>query len=766
MASQYIRYPADQNSGGTITNINTTAVGPSVSIVAGSGINVGTVGNTITITNTAGTPSGTPETFAGFNALGALSTIPAWSFDSTTGEGIVFITGAQPTTIELLNLNSSAAVTGSLAGLDVNLNGASSTAGSNAINISLGNMTSSAGDIHAINIDVGTAVDNNPQGVIGISSNGRLQNTSQSDLIAGQVFQVGSRLAHLMHVPSGSPVTNTDSLGVNIAGDIWAEDNIADGVTAGLVGATGVGFVASLAVNATKTVDTLNVFLAASATPDPGVPTGGTVTNMSLIRTAPPLAQGGTLAVTNLYGLKIDSGLSSLATNSWGIYIADTTSNNHFGGPVDMKTLQLNGSTSGILSINASAVTTSHTLTMPAAQGAASTVLTNNGSGVLSWAAAIVTPVSIANGGTGQTTKAAAFDALSPMTTGGDIIYGGAAGTGTRLPNGTAGQVLQSNGTTTAPSWVTPASAGANTALSNLTSTSINQNLLPDTDTGRNIGTAASRWGTITAQVLQTSDGSSGMQIFPAGATSPSGASAPLMFGYAVSGAATNTAVITSTNATANATATANVLIESGNKTAGTGNSGNINIQTGTSAGGTRGSISLNGSSINANSTQIHNVTDPSSAQDAATKAYVDAQVSPVTTNTDVWTITSAGTVTSQSVWLTHVGDLLIVRGYFTSGTPAGAAFSIDFPSGITINTAKLPSSHQKLGSLDRITSGGGGFSSTGQGPYSIFYDGTTNNKVFCATTCASQTAYTKSNGSSIFAANDSGSFEFIVPVN
>ncbi len=36
------------------------------------------------------------------------------------------------------------------------------------------------------------------------------------------------------------------------------------------------------------------------------------------------------------------------------------------------------------------------------------------------------TTIAIANGGTGATTKAAAFNALSPMTTLGDIIYGGA----------------------------------------------------------------------------------------------------------------------------------------------------------------------------------------------------------------------------------------------------------------------------------------------------------------------------------------------------
>lgn len=61
--------------------------------------------------------------------------------------------------------------------------------------------------------------------------------------------------------------------------------------------------------------------------------------------------------------------------------------------------------------------------------------------------------VPLNKGGTGQTTKAAAFDALQPMTTGGDIIYGGASGTGTRLANGSSTQVLTSNGGTAAPSW-------------------------------------------------------------------------------------------------------------------------------------------------------------------------------------------------------------------------------------------------------------------------------------------------------------------------
>ena len=41
----------------------------------------------------------------------------------------------------------------------------------------------------------------------------------------------------------------------------------------------------------------------------------------------------------------------------------------------------------------------------------------------------------------------------NPMTTGGDIIYGGASGTPTRLANGSSGNILTSAGGTSAPAW-------------------------------------------------------------------------------------------------------------------------------------------------------------------------------------------------------------------------------------------------------------------------------------------------------------------------
>lgn len=52
------------------------------------------------------------------------------------------------------------------------------------------------------------------------------------------------------------------------------------------------------------------------------------------------------------------------------------------------------------------------------------------------------TTIAIANGGTGQTSAANAFIALSPLTTAGDLIYETAAPAPARLPIGTTGQLL------------------------------------------------------------------------------------------------------------------------------------------------------------------------------------------------------------------------------------------------------------------------------------------------------------------------------------
>ena len=70
----------------------------------------------------------------------------------------------------------------------------------------------------------------------------------------------------------------------------------------------------------------------------------------------------------------------------------------------------------------------------------------------------LTTALSISPGGTGSTTATAAFNALNPMTTAGDMLYESSPTVATRLPIGTTGQILTVSGGI--PTWATPAGGG------------------------------------------------------------------------------------------------------------------------------------------------------------------------------------------------------------------------------------------------------------------------------------------------------------------
>jgi len=76
-------------------------------------------------------------------------------------------------------------------------------------------------------------------------------------------------------------------------------------------------------------------------------------------------------------------------------------------------------------------------------------------------AAGLSATLAIASGGTGQTTASTAFNALSPITTTGDLIIGTGVNTASRLAIGSNGYLLTSNGTTA--SWAAAPAGGVTT---------------------------------------------------------------------------------------------------------------------------------------------------------------------------------------------------------------------------------------------------------------------------------------------------------------
>lgn len=319
-----------------------------------------------------------------------------------------FKVGSTVRSYTALNINPtfSAPITDDTRGIGVFYNNTTAGDGITGMDIGISNATCSGGNINGVNINITNSTGNEPQGVIGIQSNARISVNAETELTSGLGFQIGNRIQSLFSVPSGSPVTGTDSIGNNFAGDLSAQDDVAAGGFG--IGWNSVGFIASVAVANTKTVDKMTVFLPGMSLVDPGYTTGGHVNELNIVSTFSPLPSGGTLTIDDAYVFKLDpvfGNLGSLATNAWGVWIADTTVDNWFakdvviggttGKPIGSEKLTVNGSiasvgsTSGTFNQSAADTTTSYSVKWPAAQGAASTVLSNDGSGNLSWSSAL-----------------------------------------------------------------------------------------------------------------------------------------------------------------------------------------------------------------------------------------------------------------------------------------------------------------------------------------------------------------------------------------
>jgi len=381
------------------------------------------------------------------------------------------------------------------------------------------------------------------------------------------------------------------------------------------------------AASSTATTGTGNVVLDTSpilVTPALGTPTSGTLTSC----TGLPLSTGvtGTLGTTNG-----GTGLTSFTTNG-AVYATSTSALTTGTLPVASGGTGVTSSTgtgSVVLSTSPSLVTpalgtpTSGTLTsctdLPISTGVsglganvatflgtptslnllnAVTDETGTGSLVFATSPTLVTPalgtpssgtltsctglplttgvtgtLPIGNGGTGQTTASTAFNALSPITTVGDLILGTGTNTAGRLAIGANSYVLTSDGTTA--SWAAPsggvstfsagttgftpntATTGAVTLSGTLATTNGGTGLTSFTTNGAVYATSTSA---LTTGTLPVASGGSG-------ATTLTG----VLFGNGSSAfsAATGSEIATAIGSTAvtNATNASNVAITTGSAT-------------------------------------------------------------------------------------------------------------------------------------------------------------------------------------------------------
>jgi hypothetical protein len=193
--------------------------------------------------------------------------------------------------------------------------------------------------------------------------------------------------------------------------------------------------------------------------------TTGLTTSGGPITTSGTITLAGTLAVAN-------GGTGQTSYTDGQLLIGNTT-----GNTLAKATLTAGAGitiTNGAGSISIAAVN-SGTVTSVDVSGGTTGLTFSGGPVTASGTITMAGTLGIGNGGTGQTTAGAAFDALAPTTTQGDMIFRNAT-VNTRLAIGSSTYIMTSSGT--APQWSDPAgiTVGTATTATNATNVALTAN--------------------------------------------------------------------------------------------------------------------------------------------------------------------------------------------------------------------------------------------------------------------------------------------------
>ena len=238
---------------------------------------------------------------------------------------------------------------------------------------------------------------------------------------------------------------------------------------------------ANLATAVTDETGTGSLVFATSptlVTPALGTPSSATLTNATGYTTANLVGtiSNAQLANSTISGVSLGSNLANLTAGTNITFSSGTTYNGSTAITINGSAAQVYPG-AGIANSTGSAWGTSYSTTgsgtvvalatsptfVTPILGTPTSVTLTNATG-LPLTTGVTGTLPIANGGTGQTTASAGFNALSPITTTGDLIIGNGTNSATRLAIGANTYVLTSNGTTA--SWVAPSGGGSGTVNS------------------------------------------------------------------------------------------------------------------------------------------------------------------------------------------------------------------------------------------------------------------------------------------------------------
>ncbi len=309
-SAQNLTFYNGNNTGavtGSLFSVNVNNTGSTVGDAQGfSFFNTASVGGNLFLLNTGNN--------SGFTVTGGVFGVSAYN-------------NADSDHVQMAQFSDNSSSTTYKNGLSVNLQGSAAQVTGAGIFIQ-----TTSPQITAIQVDLSNATSTNQKQGLNIND-GVLNVDSNWDTAIlgnpGGVFSLNS-LGGEFHISAGFPVTDGSfGFGNNIGVTILAEDDFPIDSSGVDLGFSINGFVDQIAVVSGKTFHTLN-YMAAGGGIAPAS-TGGTITNLSMFRALGLLPEGGTLAITNMYGFKVDPLFDVIAaSNEWGVWVGATNADNWF----------------------------------------------------------------------------------------------------------------------------------------------------------------------------------------------------------------------------------------------------------------------------------------------------------------------------------------------------------------------------------------------------------------------------------------------------